>query len=312
MADYRPLNSPHENEDEQDHHDEESSPIRSDPLRVNRRSRPPTANRPTAAASANYAQVPLHDDVEGTPEREPPLPGYSQHPSSQRTGPSPAVLPLPGTMPNISSSSSAPSASSTPGRSGDRRAQPAQPRDGVFANLSAKPTLNGADEDKEEEVPPPYETAAADATPPYFDTTVITTGILNDEILVEGLPVGSGFVFVWNMLVSMSFQFVGFLLTYLLHTSHAGKNGSRAGLGITLLQYGFYLRSRAAQDDLYGYYGRESASEETQEDILSRAEWLSYLVMVLGWFIVIRATSEYVRARRMQAIIAYHPESILV
>lgn len=47
------------------------------------------------------------------------------------------------------------------------------------------------------------------------------------------------------MLVSMSFQFVGFLLTYLLHTSHAAKHGSRAGLGITLIQYSFYLKSRA-------------------------------------------------------------------
>ena len=47
------------------------------------------------------------------------------------------------------------------------------------------------------------------------------------------------------MLVSCSFQFVGFLLTYLLHTTHAAKNGSRAGLGITLIQYSFYLRSRA-------------------------------------------------------------------
>jgi hypothetical protein len=39
----------------------------------------------------------------------------------------------------------------------------------------------------------------------------------------------------------MSFQFVGFLLTTLLSTSHAAKNGSRAGLGVTLIQYGLYL-----------------------------------------------------------------------
>jgi hypothetical protein len=30
----------------------------------------------------------------------------------------------------------------------------------------------------------------------------------------------------------------GFLLTYVLHTTHAAKNGSRAGLGITLIQLG--------------------------------------------------------------------------
>jgi hypothetical protein len=31
------------------------------------------------------------------------------------------------------------------------------------------------------------------------------------------------------------------LLTYLLHTTHAARLGSRAGLGITLIQYGFTL-----------------------------------------------------------------------
>ncbi len=45
----------------------------------------------------------------------------------------------------------------------------------------------------------------------------------------------------------MTFQFVGFLLTYLLHTTHAARCGSRAGLGVTLIQYGFYLRTRAAE-----------------------------------------------------------------
>ncbi|CAG8555774.1 1225_t:CDS:10 [Paraglomus occultum] len=113
--------------------------------------------------------------------------------------------------------------------------------DGVFSNLSAKPE---SETEKEDENPPPYEAAAADAAPPYWETTVITPGVNGDEVFVEGLPVGNFFAFVWNMLVSMSFQFVGFLLTYLLHTSHAAKNGSRAGLGITLVQYGFYLRGR--------------------------------------------------------------------
>lgn len=64
-------------------------------------------------------------------------------------------------------------------------------------------------------------------------------------MVIDSLPTGSFFSFAWNMLVSVSFQFVGFLLTYLLHTTHAAKLGSRAGLGITLIQYGFSMRSRA-------------------------------------------------------------------
>ena len=63
-----------------------------------------------------------------------------------------------------------------------------------------------------------------------------------DEPLIDGIPAGSIFSFAWNFLISISFQFVGFMVTYLLHTSHASKYGSRAGLGVTLIQYGLYSR----------------------------------------------------------------------
>jgi hypothetical protein len=148
--------------------------------------------------------------------------------------------------------------------------------DGVFANLNAKPErirrrnadgtieyVGGDDEAEGNKEAPPvcfilsfralsyvgdrrtqsYETAAADAAPPYWETTIIAPALGPDDMLVDGLPVGHLFGFAWNLLVSMSFQFVGFLLTYLLHTTHAAKNGSRAGLGITLIQYGFYMRA---------------------------------------------------------------------
>ncbi|KAJ5172907.1 hypothetical protein N7492_005500 [Penicillium capsulatum] len=113
--------------------------------------------------------------------------------------------------------------------------------DGVFANLAAKPERG----DKNEDLPPSYEEAAADATPPYWETTILAPGLSSDEVYVDGLPVGSVFSFVWNAMISMSFQLVGFLLTYLLHTTHAAKNGSRAGLGLTLVQYGFYMKGGA-------------------------------------------------------------------
>jgi hypothetical protein len=67
-------------------------------------------------------------------------------------------------------------------------------------------------------------------------------------MIIDHLPTGSVFSFLWNLLISISFQFVGFLLTYLLHTTHAARFGSRAGLGVTLIQYGFALRSRQEED----------------------------------------------------------------
>jgi len=177
--------------------------------------------------------------------------------------------------------------------------------DGVFSNLSAKPE---SETEKEDENPPPYEAAAADAAPPYWETTVIAPGVNGDEVFVEGLPVGNFFAFVWNMLVSMSFQFVGFLLTYLLHTSHAAKNGSRAGLGITLVQYGFYLRGRVLQDDYAPYSYSEDDDISEDDDVIARNTWLSYVLMFLGWFIVIRSVSDYIRVRRMESVVRTTPE----
>lgn len=102
-------------------------------------------------------------------------------------------------------------------------------------------------EEAQKEVPPSYASAQADAVPPYWETTIHapSASTAPGDMVVDALPTGSLFSFLWNMLVSISFQFVGFLLTYLLHTTHAAKLGSRAGLGVTLIQYGFAMRSRA-------------------------------------------------------------------
>lgn len=182
-------------------------------------------------------------------------------------------------------------------------------QDGVFANLNAKPERRrrrgengedrGEDDDLADDVlPPAYEVAAADAAPPYWETTIIGgpggfhplapggagwtpggphVGALED-LIIEGLPLGNFFGLAWNLLVSMSFQFIGFLLTYLLHTTHAARCGSRAGLGITLVQYGFYLRTRAAQmmdgtlpEDMMG----PGADPPLPPDQSNRISWFS-------------------------------------
>lgn len=198
--------------------------------------------------------------------------------------------------------------------------------DGVWANLSAKPRP-GEDVD---EKPPTYEQAAADATPPYWETTVLSpyhsTGN-PDDVFVDGLLVGSLFSFVWNALISMSFQLIGFLLTYLLHTTHAAKHGSRAGLGITLVQYGFQMRYAASQSPMDGAPGpgaptdgvpddpnahdfdpNQVAGGGSMSDGITTSDWLSYVLMIVGWFILIRAVSDFMRARRQEALIRSSPD----
>ncbi|CAO3622542.1 unnamed protein product [Cunninghamella echinulata] len=168
--------------------------------------------------------------------------------------------------------------------------------------MSAKPELES---NKVDETPPTYDVAIADATPPYWQTTVIAPLGMGDIILVEGLPVGSILGFAWNLLVSASFQFVGFMLTYLLHTSHASKNGSLAGLGVSLVQFGFYIRSRESLLD-EPEDGNDDNNNNNDEESLD-ADILSYILMIIGWFIIIRAIADYTRAKKMESIIGQEP-----
>src|SRR6187402_2994879 len=163
-----------------------------------------------------------------------------------------------------------------------------------------------------------YEQAAADAAPPYWETTILAPGLGGpDEVYVDGLPVGSFFSFIWNGMISMSFQLVGFLLTYLLHTTHAAKNGSRAGLGITLVQYGFYMKGSSSmappangQDPQYSQppdpnshdFDPNAVNQEAAQGMDSGSggwgdvatnEWMAYILMIVGWFILIRAVSDF-------------------
>jgi hypothetical protein len=83
--------------------------------------------------------------------------------------------------------------------------------------------------------------ASADTAPSYWDTIVHNpTGVdLNGDMIIEELPTGSVLVFVLTTLISWFFQLPGFILSYLLHTTHAGRFGSQAGLALTLIQWGF-------------------------------------------------------------------------
>jgi Protein of unknown function (DUF2370) len=131
-------------------------------------------------------------------------------------------------------------------------------------------------------------------------------------------------------MISMSFQLVGFLLTYLLHSSHAAKNGSRAGLGLTLVQYGFYMKggstttpapptntdtqlptdpnSHVHAGDAAASSSSSSSSSSSNLNALTSSDWLSYVLMIVGWFILIRAVSDFLRARRHEQLVLQSPE----
>ena len=147
-------------------------------------------------------------------------------------------------------------------------------------------------------------------------------------------------------MISMSFQLVGFLLTYLLHTTHAAKNGSKAGLGLTLVQYGFSMRglgkSRGGDagqgDGNSNGNGQDAGNNGLPTDpnshdfdpeavaaaaaaaasgatdssgrlaSIASSDWVAYVLMIVGWFILIRSVSQFLRARRHEQLVLQSPE----
>lgn len=143
-------------------------------------------------------------------------------------------------------------------------------------------------------------------------------------------------------MISMSFQIVGFLLTYLLHTTHAAKHGSRAGLGITLVQYGFYMKGSSnvaptdpSSDPAFGQpqdpnshdFDPSAISSEAASAVAAGAmaasqdpgssgslssiasnDWFAYVLMIVGWFVLIRAVSDFFKARRHEQLVLQSPD----
>ncbi|KAL0565679.1 hypothetical protein V5O48_016339 [Marasmius crinis-equi] len=216
--------------------------------------------------------------------------------------------------------------------------------DGVFANVTAKPqpaqvvrTSDGnihlVPEETQKEAPPSYQSAQADAVPPYWETTVVAPSVPGEsgsDMIIDDLPSGSVWVFFINAFISFSFNFIGFLFTFLLHTSHAGKYGSRAGLGLTLIQYGFYSRRMDNMDypeedttsaipatgsipDSPGPMATgipssstapdPSATDNIQLDVISPRDWLAFIFMTAGWFLFLTSCVGYWRVKRWEASI---------
>ncbi|CCE64185.1 hypothetical protein TPHA_0G03450 [Tetrapisispora phaffii CBS 4417] len=152
--------------------------------------------------------------------------------------------------------------------------------DGVFSNMAVKPTDLYDQDLIAKGILPEYENVVDDMAPLYEDDErnflmddYENNGIQDDyeqalpngEILIYNLPTGTLVNFLWNLIISTSFQFIGFLITYFLHNSHAGKNGSRFGLGLTFIGYSY---SMLPKRELSKSVGSSTAGSRNGEELM--------------------------------------------
>lgn len=183
--------------------------------------------------------------------------------------------------------------------------------DGVFSNVAAVPKA------EQPQLPPKYED---DRLPTYGEVyrgvnppsdvfgTVVIAAPTERDMLVDGMPVGNSFTFILTTLVAWLFGVFGFLCAYLLSSTHAGRCGAKAGIGLQLIHWGIYMRSYMNQYDWYtGGSGSGSGSHQHTTsndndetlDAFPMPLWLSYVFMLSGWFIFVRACLALFHARRI-------------
>ncbi|KAI9331085.1 hypothetical protein BDR26DRAFT_870693 [Obelidium mucronatum] len=181
--------------------------------------------------------------------------------------------------------------------------------DGVFANLGV---VNTSAELSEEHRPPPtYRDVFADnvaiaesddrgALPHYLDNAVNVVAE-DGEVLIDGLPVGDFFSFMANLFVSITFDFMGYMMTTMLATTYAARCGSRSGLGLTFIRYGFLVleKDQEVEEATYKY---DPDNYEQTVAIGKQNDFIAYLMVAFGFFLMLRANADFIRAKRLQAV----------
>ncbi|OMJ17437.1 Metal homeostatis protein BSD2 [Smittium culicis] len=230
-------------------------------------------------------------------------------------------------LPSSSSSSSVnPVIPATTSTTADQAAPTSTINDGVFSNIEAKPEfdqyLDIFEKTPDEPLPTYLDIYGPTSTsaPSYFEPAVVSVDG-NDELLVDGLPVGSLFVFLVNFMISYAFQAVGFMMTFLLHTSHASKNGSIAGFGATLINIGFYIQSSTEEalnsKPSQSHMPKSSPNNQTGNNPDQNIDfgspgnnvYVSFLFIIIGWCLILKSGTNYFHAKRMEQIISSSPTS---
>ncbi|KAF9432433.1 hypothetical protein BGZ76_010822 [Entomortierella beljakovae] len=231
------------------------------------------------SSSSGYSKL-LTEDTEDTDEKKVAT-SMSSSPDSVRIDMEPQPEASSSNHPTTTSSTSeAPNRPQFPAAAGARKIIQ-QTMDGVFSNLSAKPRS--------------YKVAERDSAPVYDETATIEDGLVGDEVLVDGLLVGSSLGLIWSLLLSAGFQFLGFFLTYILHTSHTTKAGSKIGLGLTFISLGQQMLVGDEEPDMEadtGYMGDTGPSTRSNEYF-----WVSYTMTFLGAVLILHSSFEFLRVK---------------
>lgn len=161
--------------------------------------------------------------------------------------------------------------------------------------------------------PPAYSTAQIDVALPTYAESERTKGAhvpvigvitrplehsasatrLGEGLTVNGIVLGDDLGFLAAFLISLFFNWVGYLIMFCFARSIAARAGATAGFGLCFVKMGAifkYLHDSGDYDDFFSRYG---------DRIPPYHEWAVWVAIVFGSLLFLRGVFSYSRAKRM-------------
>ncbi|KAG4093414.1 hypothetical protein H8356DRAFT_1277730 [Neocallimastix lanati (nom. inval.)] len=179
--------------------------------------------------------------------------------------------------------------------------------DGVFSNLNEKPEVRS-------DALPTYTqvTGEPELDPFYgYEVAYCHIGEFYGEMLFNSIPAGTWGGLIISALFSFIFDFIGFIMTFFLSTSHGTRKGSLIGLGLTLIRYGFYI-----------LIGIEDTAGDTTTDELESigynglidqwwfGKWVGFVMIGIAAFIIYHSITRFIRVLKAKEYADKHPERV--
>ncbi|OUM60531.1 hypothetical protein PIROE2DRAFT_21071 [Piromyces sp. E2] len=176
--------------------------------------------------------------------------------------------------------------------------------DGVFSNLNEKPEIRS-------DALPTYTqvTGEAEFDPFYgYEVTYCRIGEFYGEMLIDGIPAGTWLGLILSAFFSMIFDFIGFIMTFFLSTSHGTRKGAIIGLAVTLIRYGIVIITGdidASDDEEYEYNGLNGIFEQPWF-----GKWVGFVMVGISVFIIYHSITRFKRILKVKEFADSHPDRV--
>jgi len=179
--------------------------------------------------------------------------------------------------------------------------------DGVFSNLNEKPEIRS-------DALPSYTqvTGEPEFDPFYgYEVAYCHIGEFYGEMLFDSIPAGSWGGLILSAFFSFIFDFIGFIMTFFLSTSHGTRKGALIGLGFTLIRYGIYVLTGI--EDTAGDVTNEELDAIGYNGLVDQwwfGKWVGVAMIAIALLLIYHSITRFIRVLKAKDYADKHPERV--